>query len=97
MSDPSLDAYLMMDRFCAYDETPSNMKDGAKPPESHLIKRFLKWWAASSVGRIQQTVNLTSAEVTWQRLQATIYRTTRSQVSRTQNEDILAVSISSLS
>jgi hypothetical protein len=67
------------------------MEDGDPPPEVRVIKRFLKWWAANSVGRIQKTVNLTSAEVTWQRLQATIYRRTRSQLSRIQNEDILAV------
>jgi hypothetical protein len=67
------------------------MEDGDPLLEVQVVERFLKWCAASSVGRIKETVNLTSTEVTWQRLQATIYRRTRTQLSRMQNEDILAV------
>jgi hypothetical protein len=67
--------------------------EGGATPDSVAINKFMKWWAASSVGRVQQAMNLTSAKTTWQRFQATIYRFTGKKVERRVNEDIMAVSI----
>jgi hypothetical protein len=80
-------------RFCTFDGHGITLKEGDATPDSVSIKKFMKWWAASSVGRVQQAVNLTSAMTTWQRLQATIYRFTGKKVKRRVNEDILAVSV----
>lgn len=80
-------------RFCTYDAQVCKLEKGVAKPDSVLIKKFLKWWACSSTGRLQQAVNLTSAKTTWARLQATIFRITDTRLERHVNEDILAVSI----
>lgn len=78
-------------RFCTYDEHVLTLKDGGAVPDSVSIKKFLKWWAGSSMGRLQEVVNLTSAKTTWRRFQAITFRLTGKRVEPRVNEDILAV------
>ncbi|KAF2832795.1 hypothetical protein CC86DRAFT_399460 [Ophiobolus disseminans] len=84
------DAKNLWQEFCDWAGTPCPLAEGAPVPESETIKRFLTWWAGSSTGKIEDNVSVTSAEVTWARYQAVIFRETGHRVPRKTNEDILA-------
>jgi hypothetical protein len=73
-------------------DAPFKLEEGSPPPDSSMIKSYLTWWAASSTGRLDEKVSIASAETTWARFQAIVYRLTGSPMRRKVNEDILAVS-----
>lgn len=82
------------DRFCEFIGDPSDLQKDSPVPPPDKLKRFMEFWAGSSIGRIgdEQKPNLTSSFSVYERIQSVIFRRTGKEVSRKTNEDMRAVS-----